>query len=346
MLNNSPTSQLSLHADSAAISRRLLPPMKDQVCWEFTKDHLAQGIPVTVLLVAEGSAGSPGRRGFKMAIAANGEMVGTIGGGIMEFKFIKEAIELCRNPDAKPRAVPQFHTKEAADNRSGMICSGSQVNIVIPCFPRNLATITDIAAGFPLKRGVLTVNSESLSYDPDARITSDTVFSNSGGDNWTYRERIGPRHTMHVIGGGHVGMALCRAMRILDFYVKVYDHRPDLHLLAENDWAHEKIVTPFEELASMIPEGSDQFVAVVSTSFKTDEAALRVLAGKKFAYLGAMGSTTKISHIKEVLTQSGTDPETLSDLHAPIGVAIRSHTVEEIAVSIAAQIIHVKNSQA
>lgn len=343
MLDNNLVNGVSGTNHIANFSPKELSPMKDALCWEFASKHLQNGSAIVLFVVAQATAGSPGRQGFKMVVAANGEMVGTIGGGIMEYKFIEQALSICSDPSARPSAIVQIHNREAgaAEARSGMICSGSQTNIVCPCMPELQALFCDLVEGFAKSLGVVSISPNGLHFNREATLDRRAEYCADSANDWIYRERVGPQFTMHIVGGGHVGTALARVMRALDFYVKVYDQRPDLHLMRENVWAHEKVLTRFEDLTALIPSGPDQFVAVVSTSFKSDEAALKALAEKHFAYIGAMGSTTKIQQIVAALDQNGAG--TFKDLRAPIGLPICSHTVEEIAVSIAAQVIEVKN---
>ena len=77
--------------------------------------------------------------------------------------------------------------------------------------------------------------------------------------------------------------------------------------------------------------------------YRTDEVALRALLGKDFKYLGVLGSKVKIVKMFKKLIAEGIAKEVLDQIHAPIGLQIKSQTTEEIAVSIAAEIIEVKN---
>src|SRR5687768_15367705 len=94
--------------------------------WKFLKQRLENNIPVLLLYVLESKGSSPGRQGFFMAADANGSMEGSIGGGIMEYKFVELAIQQARSieKDSKSRLERQVHDKTEGTNQSGMICSG------------------------------------------------------------------------------------------------------------------------------------------------------------------------------------------------------------------------------
>src|SRR5215210_8695139 len=94
--------------------------------WKLIANSLERNTPVMLLYVLESKGSSPGRQGFFMAVNAKGEMEGSIGGGIMEHKFVEMAKEKLRAASSELRVGQlkrQLHDKSAAKNQSGMICS-------------------------------------------------------------------------------------------------------------------------------------------------------------------------------------------------------------------------------
>lgn len=79
--------------------------------WKFIDDKLSGNISVMLLYVLQSQASSPGRRGFKMAVAADGELCGTIGGGIMEYKLVEKARSLLSSGIKDVNFIEQFHDK-------------------------------------------------------------------------------------------------------------------------------------------------------------------------------------------------------------------------------------------
>src|SRR5258707_3662856 len=103
--------------------------------WKLISNSLAANIPVMLLYVLESTGSSPGRQGFFMAVNANGEMEGSIGGGIMEHKFVEMAKEklLAVSHELLAAGIKkQIHDKSVAKNQSGMICSGEQTILLYP----------------------------------------------------------------------------------------------------------------------------------------------------------------------------------------------------------------------
>jgi xanthine dehydrogenase accessory factor len=96
---------------------------KQLLVWNLIAESLDKQIPVTLLYVLESKGSSPGRQGFFMAVNAEGDMEGSIGGGIMEHRFVEIAK---RTLSQKSILQKQIHAKTAHKNSSGMICSGEQ----------------------------------------------------------------------------------------------------------------------------------------------------------------------------------------------------------------------------
>jgi xanthine dehydrogenase accessory factor len=84
-------------------------------------------------------------------------------------------------------------------------------------------------------------------------------------------------------------------------------------------------------------------MVVMSFGYRSDDIAVRALLGKRFNYFGILGSKNKIEKMFAEYSAEGLANE-LKNIHAPVGIPIASQTPEEIAVSIAAEIIRVKNS--
>ena len=131
---------------------------------------------------------------------------------------------------------------------------------------------------------------------------------------------------------------------MMDFYICVYDNRPDLHTMIENNYVHQKkLLSDYLELNGLISSGPDQFVVVMTFGYRTDKMAVRGLAGKEFRYFGLLGSANKVKKLLSDLREDGLLQQQLDTIHAPVGLPINSQTPEEIAISIAAEIIQVKN---
>jgi xanthine dehydrogenase accessory factor len=319
--------------------------IKSLSTWQLVIDSLQKKTPVMLLYVLESHGSSPGRRGFFMAVNAKGEMEGSIGGGIMEHKFVEMAKEKLRDAGAEPGIRKQVHDKSAARDQSGMICSGEQTILIHALQKGDEKTIRQIISSLGEGRnGTLQLSASGIAFSDDVPENDFHFYMRSEGD-WQYREKTGYKNHVFIVGGGHCSLALSRLMSGMDFYVHVYDDREGLQMLEDNEYAHEKrFVGHYGELEKMIPGGDHHYAVIMTMGYRTDEIALRALMNKELRYLGMLGSKTKIEKMFAALRAEGIDEKLLLRIHAPIGIHIKSETPGEIAVSIAAEIIKVKNS--
>lgn len=320
--------------------------MNELRIWEFILNQLQIENPVGLMVVAQSEGSSPGRQGFKMAVAKDGSMLGSIGGGIMEHKLV----EYIRNRLAAKEPFWEFrkqvHSKDVARDQSGMICSGTQWIAIVKIETEAIGTIRKIVDA--LKRGDrvrLNLNQNEFivkAFDSSEQEISLDIYAES---KWHYAETLGFKETIHVIGGGHVGHAMCKAMSMLNFHIVNYDDRPGLNTMQANEYADEKIVIPYSELGTIIEGGETVYVIVMTFGYRGDEQAIRTLLGKKFAYLGMMGSETKVAKLLADLEKDSFPLEQIAKIHTPAGLTIHCKTPIEIAMSIAAEIIEVKNNR-
>ena len=132
-------------------------------------------------------------------------------------------------------------------------------------------------------------------------------------------------------------------MNDLGFYIVVIDDRNDLNTMVKNEYAHQREIIEYEAIANFIPESDTSYVVLVSFGYRTDKIILKQLIGKNYRYLGMMGSAKKVKTLFEELSVEGFTPAQLASVNSPIGLKINSKTPIEIAVSIAAEIVKVKN---
>lgn len=323
--------------------------------WQFLKNKLSHTTPCILLYVLQSKGSSPGRQGFKMAVADDGDLIGSIGGGIMEHKLVEKAKNMLQKEDVSIFFKHQIHSKAAAKNQSGMICSGEQTVVLYPLFLKKWQiTILKIAQALDQgNKGILTLTSTGIHFSESSiskknkptQTELQFQYTYQSEKNWTYTEQINWQNTLHIIGGGHVGLALSRQMSLLDFYIHIYDDRPNLVTMQRNTFAHEQHTLPYPEIGQHIPSGTTHYIVIMTFGYRPDKLILRQLLDKKFAYIGMMGSKAKIAQLFKEYAEEGIPPEKLAHVHTPIGLSIHSQTPAEIGVSIAAQIIQVKNGK-
>ena len=319
---------------------------KELELWRFVAERLQQNDAATLLVVAQSAGSSPGRPGFKMAIAAE-EMCGSIGGGVMEVKLVEQAKFKIQNEQFKNDAeiVEQQHRKNAP-HASGMICSGRQTVIFFRLNRRHLETVREIVGALENQQPkTLRISDSQFQILDNEAEDFDFRFVQKSADEFLYEERLGFKNRLFIVGGGHCALALSEIAAKLDFHISLFDDRADLNTLAKNRFVHEKrIIDSYENIDEFIPSGADTYVVVMTLGYKSDELVIRKLFDKNFKYFGVLGSRAKMKTLLKNLAEENFDEEKLSRIRTPVGLQINSRTPEEIAVSIAAEIIRVKNA--
>lgn len=305
-----------------------------------------------LLVVAASSGSSPGRRGYKMAVGADGKLCGSIGGGVMEVNLVEQSRALLSAapagaPSVTPMLIEQEHRKNS-EHPSGMICSGRQTVILRTLGPNEMETVMDLIADLQRGEEPRLVITEAEFKTAAARTEPQNCplpCYERIDETFRYVEKLGPKNEIYIIGGGHCALALSELMSKLDFRISIFDDRPDLNTIEKNRFAHEiRIIEGYENIGDLIPSGSNIYVVVMTLGYASDENAIRQLADRSFKYFGVLGSKAKMQTLIKNLRNEGFDAEKLESIHTPIGLPINSHTPEEIAVSIASEIILIKNS--
>lgn len=317
--------------------------MTDYKLWRFILDRIIQSQSVILLCVLESKGSSPGRQGFKMAVASNG-ICGSIGGGIMEHKFVEMAKEKLLSLPDDPLVRKQIHNKSAKKNQSGMICSGEQTIVLFQMTKIYADVIEEILNCLESNRnGRLKISPERISFSENDD-GSDYYFDMKSEEDWQYQETLGYKNHLYIIGGGHCALSFSRLMSTMDFYIHLFEERKGLNTFEQNTFVIEKkIVSDYSVLKNLIPSGDNIYTVIMTFGYKTDDTALRALIGKDFKYFGVLGSQSKMEKMFEEWKKDNLPDEKLKKIYAPVGMHINSQTPEEIAISIAAEIISVKN---
>lgn len=322
---------------------------KELELWQFIASRLRNSEPVMLLVVAESSGSSPGRAGYKMAVARDGELCGSIGGGVMEVRLVEQTklIIQVSQPQIASEIVEQVHQKNKA-NASGMICSGKQTVIFHLVTIEDAETVTTIIDSIDKRidtHVTITPNSFIIGTPEHDAQNDDLYFKKHYDGEFIYSERLGPKNNLYIIGGGHCALALSELMSQLDFCVSIFDDRPELNTLDKNRFADRiETVDSYELIADHILSAPNAYVVVMTIGYAYDKIVIRQLIDNDFKYFGVLGSKAKMAALMRELRAEGYDEKRLQQIHTPIGLPINSRTPEEIAVSIAAEIISVKNS--
>jgi len=155
-------------------------------------------------------------------------------------------------------------------------------------------------------------------------------------------EIVQPQPTLLVVGAGHIGRPLGRMGKELGFRVAVLDDRQEFASLSRFPDADQVIVGDFGEELSRFPITRSTYVVLVTRGHLEDERALRQVIGSSAAYVGMIGSRRRVRAVLDRLEREGVSRELIGRIYSPIGLEIGAETPEEIAVSILAEVIHVR----
>ena len=266
----------------------------------------ASGLTGVLCTIIEAHGSSPREAGTSMWVTPD-IVRGTVGGGVAEHEVIKKAREMLKNGD---------------------------VTCIIK---KNLTAEEGLACG---------------------------------GSIQVYLEKIGNDPELFIFGGGHVGRALAKVAAFIGFRITVWDDRSDC--ITEDLFPKaRRLCCPLEQLFSrgntstsdsgllscnsaaaqesgqtphtLLHFHDNVYCVAVTRGHRCDADVLRYLYGKKLAYIGMIGSFEKNAAVVKMLADEGIDKEYLDSIYKPIGLPIRAETPEEIAISIAAELIAVEH---
>jgi xanthine dehydrogenase accessory factor len=179
-------------------------------------------------------------------------------------------------------------------------------------------------------------------------LNNDPSYDNGlicGGTLEIFVEPILPQPMLYIFGGGHVSTALARAAHAAGFAIGVIDDR-EAFANAERFPMAQEIYTSFEEAYRKIHPGASTYLVIVTRGHKDDMNVLRWAIGTQPHYLGMIGSKRKAISVYKALEKEGIPAEKFERVFAPIGLEIGAMTPDEIAVSIAAELIAVRRKAA
>jgi xanthine dehydrogenase accessory factor len=335
-----------------------------------------------VLATVTNAVGStPQKPGSSALFNQAGLLSGTVGGGVLEGEVQQIAQKAIRS---KKSGYYNFKLDREISQGEGAICGG-QSSILVDATPGDhsivleqiklsvinrtpgvlVTMVTDITEeGASIHRYWFTGNENSTIPDVySRRIAAEVQLLLMAGNLYEYRElKIPvPGENLHVLflletvfppahlviaGAGHIGKALSHLGRLLDFEVTVIDDRPEFANPVNLPDADHIIVKDVGKAMEELKKTHDTFVVIVTRGHQDDAKALKACIGSDIAYLGMIGSKNKIALMRKDFSHHGwASREDWDNIHAPIGVDIQSKSVQEIAMSIAAQLIFVKNSK-
>ena len=289
----------------------------------------------TVLCTIIADRGStPRGRGAQMLVGETGLLSGTIGGGAVEGGAIALGQTLLRQ---RHSAIHEYRLHHNDTEDIGMVCGGD-VTVHLQFIPAGDETWRALA-GTLLRRIALRHRGWLvLAMDGGAPALQDTPETDSA--HFSLPLPIGERAIL--FGAGHCSLALCPLLATVGFRVTVVDNRPELVTKERFPAADAVVCCDLDHLADAVPVSGEDYVVVMTNGHSHDFAVQEQVLRGQYAYIGVIGSRSKTASVNARLRAAGISEDAIASVHTPVGVPIKAVTPEEIAVSIAGEMICVR----
>jgi xanthine dehydrogenase accessory factor len=312
---------------------------------------------VLATIVAE-TGSSPRSAGAHILVDKNGRVTGTIGGGTLEYRSIQLAQGLLEQRQSRRKTYRLYRNDE---EELGMMCGGNvdvffqflkggdgkTASLIGEALARlekdedlwlfiDLTSPTDWTMALYSGGSLFPAGMELDEDDIRDLARNREVLVKKGGRR-IYGEPVKFAGRVFIFGGGHVAQALEPVLESVGFRCAVFDNREEFVSRELFPGAFDLIVGDYDHIGEKITVGSRDYIVIMTHAY--DLAVLRQIIGKNCAYIGVIGSATKAAALKRQLAEEGVSEEILSRINLPIGLKIKSETPEEIAVSIAGEMI-------
>lgn len=309
---------------------------------------LARGERVTLCSVLASSGSAPRGAGAKMAVFEDGSTLGTIGGGAVEQLCTQRALEAMKSGENELSSY-ELHPNDVSD--IGMICGG-RVTVYFQLFSPQAAADIAVLRRWREKLDesvdlwlLLALEGERVR---EFRVLTRGELPQERREDFTtralwrdglYVEPLARAGRVYIFGGGHVGCALVPVLASVGFRVTMYDDRAALAKPERYPSADEVICGSFADISARVQLTADDYVVVMTPGHQADYEILTQVLRSEATYIGCIGSRSKVAKTRERLLSDGFDEREIARIHAPIGLPILAETPEEIAVSVAAEMI-------
>lgn len=289
-------------------------------------DEVGAGRPVALCAIVAARGSTPQPAGTMVCVDHAAQMTGTLGGGCVEADVRRKAHQCLSE---KVSRIVTFALDHDFGYDDGMLCGG-QLDVALAVYSRTEDIVPVVDALQQLNQGLPAEIPLRLSVD---------------AGSVEYRIRIAATPKLVIVGGGHIGRILAQMSVPLGFRVTVLDDRQQF---ANPDRFPPPIAAIEGDIAAALKEwpiDADTYIVIVTRGHKHDEAALRSVIDSPARYIGMIGSRRKIRVIFDDLKHDGATDAQITRVHAPIGLRIGAVTAEEIALSIAAELVSVRRAE-
>lgn len=325
--------------------------------------------PAALLTIIARHGSAPRGVGSHQLVLADGTTVGTIGGGIAEYKAIEAGKKALRE---KQSSILKFVLHPADMDDIGAVCGGeatvfcqyidADIPSIMDCIRHIncvrhtheayelVLSLGDVQRWAMAAVGAETVICGDLTAQVGLRSLLDTKptwlthlrgLVQSGDDTW-YGEPLSYPGSVFIFGGGHVAYALVPVLTRLGFPCVVIDDREEFANPLRFPEAVGTVVSDLAHLPESLVITPHDYVCIMTRGHVGDYVVERQVLPCNPYYLGVIGSQQKLAFVRSKLLKDGFTNEDIDAVHAPIGLPISAATPDEIAISIAGELIAVR----
>ena len=338
-----------------------------QKLFEALLAELKSGREAILCTVIESHGSAPRGAGAKMVLFEGDRTLGTIGGGIMEHLAEKKGREAL----AQHRSMSESFSLSANSAASiGMVCGGSVRLFFQHCLPDQAPMFEAIASALcgdedawlvlRGRPGGESAWQEGL-YSADQNLIFGEAFStaliqgNLGsrpvlmeteGEQFVFIEPLSRSGLIYIFGGGHISQELVPVLAHIDFRPVVFEDRPSFAKEELFPGVSNIILGNFAAFEESLHPRPQDYIVIMTRGHIADHEVLVQALHSPVQYVGLIGSRSKFATTCAKLRDEGFGDEDIARIHNPIGLPILAETPAEIAISIAAELIEHRASQA
>lgn len=329
------------------------------------KTALEDGEEIALVTIIASFGSTPRGAGSRMLVKRDGSIKGSIGGGAAEYQAGKAALEAIRE---KRSMTKEFSLTRNRTADIGMICGGDITVYIQYVSPEDHGfcrlceqmleamqrdedswLLLDITEKTGWKMGLYSkslglsgIGLPGLTEEKQQEFfRKQAVQKNAWGRNYFIAPLV-RAGTVYIFGGGHVARELVRVLSYLHFCCVVMDDREEFATKERFPQAGRTIVGDLQHIADYVHINPWDYVCIMTRGHQYDYYVQKQVLPLNPCYIGIMGSKRKIAVTTEKLLQDGFSMEEIRRCHMPIGLEIAAETPEEIAVSIAGELILVR----
>jgi xanthine dehydrogenase accessory factor len=316
-------------------------------------EELRNGNSVEWVTIVRASGSIPRGAGSRILVLSDGNFHGTIGGGKLEYEAYKLAHSLLLQAESQ---LKEYTLEAKMASELGMVCGGNETVYLQYMEPTTenieLCEAIEHACRQNTRYWLSTKISEQNGQSWEMQVLSqpiDKIPVENGVNPYPYYgkldgetyfvENLTHPGTVYVFGGGHVAQALVPVLSRVEFSCVVLDDREEFASEELFPTASKVVVCDFKKLEESVDITANDYVVIMTRGHLCDFDAQEFSLRRHPYYVGVMGSRKKIAFVTKKLLETGIPLEDIQSCHMPIGTDIGAETPDELAISVAGELI-------